>query len=118
MVAAGLLALSTFFMLALGAPIYDALHVHDARAAAPAGYKASAAADPSEVLSLRIALKTDTSALVQKLMDVSTAGSKDYRNFLSKAQVRVVQHSCRAWCQRMSPGDIGGEADHAQRGRD
>ena len=88
MVAAGLLALSTLFTLALGAPTYDALHVHDARAAAPAGYRASAAADPHEVLSLRIALKTDTSALVEKLLDVSTPGSKNYRKFLSKAQVR------------------------------
>ncbi|RPD78325.1 family S53 protease-like protein [Lentinus tigrinus ALCF2SS1-7] len=87
MVAAGLLALLTFFALTLGAPTYDALHVHDTRATAPAGYKASAAADPNEVLSLRIALKTDTSALVQKLLDVSTPGSKDYRKFLSKAQV-------------------------------
>ncbi|RDX50081.1 family S53 protease-like protein [Lentinus brumalis] len=107
MVAAGLLALSTFFMLALGAPIYDALHVHDARAAAPAGYKASAAADPSEVLSLRIALKTDTSALVQKLMDVSTPGSKDYRNFLSKAQMEkltapsaVGTKAVKAWLKK------------------
>ncbi|RPD63821.1 family S53 protease-like protein [Lentinus tigrinus ALCF2SS1-6] len=87
MVAAGLLALLTFFALTLGAPTYDALHVHDTRAAAPAGYKASLAADPNEVLNLRIALKTDTSALVQKLLDVSTPGSKDYRKFLSKAQV-------------------------------
>ena len=62
MVAAGLLALS-FFTLALGAPTPDMMHVHDARSAAPAGYTAAGAADPDGMVSLRIALKTDASAL-------------------------------------------------------
>ena len=89
MIAAGLLAFS-FMALALGAPTPDVLHVHDARSSAPAGYKASGAPDPNEVLNLRIALKADNTPLVQKLLDVSTPGSKNYRKFLSKAQVRVV----------------------------
>ena len=70
MVAAGLLALS-FFALALGAPTPDAFHLHDRRAAAPAGYKASGAPDPTQVLNLRIALKTDTQPLITKLLDVT-----------------------------------------------
>lgn len=91
MVAAGLLALS-FFALALGAPTPDAFHLHDRRAAAPAGYKASGAPDPAQVLSLRIALKTDNKPLVQKLLDVSDPASKNYRNWLTKAQVRARVH--------------------------
>ncbi|KAI0779761.1 family S53 protease-like protein [Fomes fomentarius] len=87
MVAAGLLALS-FFALALGAPTPDAFHLHDRRAAAPAGYKASGAPDPTQVLSLRIALKTDNKPLVQQLLDVSDPASKNYRNWLTKAQVQ------------------------------
>ena len=87
MFASGLLVLS-FFALALGAPAPDVLHVHDARSAAPAGFKASGAPDASEVLQLRIALKTDNTQLVQRLLDVSTPGSQNYRQFLTKAEVR------------------------------
>ncbi|KAI0745406.1 family S53 protease-like protein [Earliella scabrosa] len=86
MVAAGLLVLS-FLTLALGAPTADVFHVHDKRAAAPAGYTASGAADPDQILNLRIALKTDSAPLVEKLLDVSTPSSENYRNWLSKAQV-------------------------------
>ncbi|KAI1796365.1 family S53 protease-like protein [Ganoderma leucocontextum] len=88
MVAAGLLVFS-FFALVLGAPTLDVFHVHDARSAAPAGYEASGAPDANEVLKLRIALKTDNTPLVQKLLDASTPGSKNYRKFLTKAQVRA-----------------------------
>ena len=87
MVAAGLLVLS-FLTLALGAPTADVFHVHDKRAAAPAGYTASGAADPDQILNLRIALKTDNTQLVQRLLDVSTPGSQNYRQFLTKAEVR------------------------------
>ncbi len=86
MVAAVLLVFSVF-TLALGAPAPDMLHVHDARSAAPAGFKASGAPDANEVLKLRIAVKTDSSQLVQKLLDVSTPGSQNYRKFLTKTQV-------------------------------
>ncbi|EJF57619.1 family S53 protease-like protein [Dichomitus squalens LYAD-421 SS1] len=106
MVAAGLLAFS-FIALALGAPTWDALHVHDARSTAPAGYKASGAPDPNEVLNLRIALKKDNTPLVQKLLDVSTPGSKNYRKFLTKAQVAALTapsdggvKAINAWLQK------------------
>ena len=87
MVAAGLLALS-FLTLALGAPTPDVLHVHDRRDAAPVGFKTSGAADPDAMVSLRIALKSDPTALQASLLDVSTPGSANYRKFLSKAEVR------------------------------
>ncbi|KAH9847178.1 family S53 protease-like protein [Lenzites betulinus] len=88
MVAAGLLAFS-FFTVALGAPLArEPLHVHDARSAAPAGYTTSGAPHPDTVLQLRVALKqSNVDGLVDKLYDVSTPGSANYRNFLSKAEV-------------------------------
>ena len=132
MVAAGLLALS-FFTLALGAPTPDVFKVHDARAVAPAGYTASGAAEQDTMLSLSIALKSDTSALQKTLLDVSTPGSANYRKFLTKAQVRVFPaHSCERTdapthlsfsctgvvsmpCGRART--LGGEAHGAERGR-
>ncbi|KAI0675073.1 family S53 protease-like protein [Trametes maxima] len=88
MVAAGLLVFS-FFTLTLGAPLaHELLHVHDARSAAPHGYQATGAPNPDTVLSLRLALKqSDPTGLVDKLYDVSTPGSSNYRKFLSKAEV-------------------------------
>ncbi|KAI0633307.1 family S53 protease-like protein [Trametes polyzona] len=88
MVAAGLLAFS-FVTIALGAPLArEPLHVHDARSAAPQGYTASGPPHPDTVLQLRVALKqSDTAGLVDKLYDVSTPGSNNYRKFLSKAEV-------------------------------
>ena len=88
MVAAGLLVFS-LFALALGAPTPDVLHVHVARSAAPVGFTTSGAPDANEVLKLRIALKTDNTQLVQRLLDVSNPGSNNYRKFLTKDQVRV-----------------------------
>lgn len=88
MVAAGLLIFS-FFALALAAPAPDVLHVHDARSVAPAGFTANGAPDANKVLKLRIALKTDNTQLVQTLLDVSNPGSKNYRQFLTKEQVRA-----------------------------
>ena len=118
MVAAGLLALS-FFTLALGAPTADVFHVHDKRAAAPAGYTASGAADPDQILNLRIALKTDSAPLVEKLLDVSTPSSENYRNWLSKAQVRARSAfpPYRAWDADLRGPDVripGREAHGAQ----
>ncbi|KAI9066581.1 family S53 protease-like protein [Trametes sanguinea] len=88
MVAAGLLALS-FITLALGAPLArEPLHVHDSRSAAPQGFRASSAPHPDTVLNLRIALKqSDPTGLIEKLYDVSTPGSSNYRKFLSKAEL-------------------------------
>ncbi|CDO69264.1 hypothetical protein BN946_scf185042.g166 [Trametes cinnabarina] len=88
MVAAGLLAFS-FVTFALGAPLLrEPLHVHDARSAAPQGFQASNAPHPDTVLNLRIALKQkDPIGLIDKLYDVSTPGSSNYRKFLSKAEV-------------------------------
>ncbi|KAI0356264.1 family S53 protease-like protein [Trametes cingulata] len=88
MVAAGLLAFA-FFSFALGAPLaHEPLHVHDSRSAAPSGYIANGAPHPDTVLNLRIALKqSDPSGLVDKLYDVSTPGSANYRQYLSKAEV-------------------------------
>ena len=92
MVAAGLLALS-FFTLALGAPTPDVMRLHDRRAAAPAGYQASGAADPDTTISLSIALKTDDAAVQNALLDVSTPGNANYRKFLTKAEVRTCSSS-------------------------
>ena len=97
MVAAGLLAFYVFGFgtLALGAPTFDAFHVHDARAAAPAGYKAAGAADPGEVLNLRIALtQNNPDAIVDALYQVSDPSSEKYGQHLSKSEVSLNAAAC------------------------
>ncbi|KAI0823318.1 family S53 protease-like protein [Trametes gibbosa] len=90
MVAAGLLVFSfSFLTVVLCAPLaHETLHVHDTRSAAPPGYTTSGTPHPDTVLQLRVALKqSNPQGLVDKLYDVSTPGSVNYRKFLSKAEV-------------------------------
>lgn len=90
MIAAGLLLFGAF-SLALGRPTLhgDSWHVLNRRADVPNGFKYVAKADPNSMLDLRIALvQSNPSGLEAALYDVSTPGSKNYRKYLTKAEVR------------------------------
>ena len=68
---------------------YTDMLVHNARKAAPQGYKAEGLASSEATLELKIALTSNNMAgLESALYDVSTPGSSKYRKFLSKEQVR------------------------------
>lgn len=88
MVAAGLLFFA-LFAVTLGRPTArDELHVHERRSDVPSGFKYLGKADTSALLSLRIAVaQGDPAGLEAALYDVSTPGSKNYRQHLSKAEV-------------------------------
>ena len=93
MLAAGLLI---FFLvsLAMGRPAVqhsrNNLILHERRASVPNGFKPSGAPDPDTVLNLRFALvQSDPAGLEKALYDVSTPGSKNFRQYFTKAQVRL-----------------------------
>lgn len=91
MVAAGLLFFA-LFSVALGRPTArDELHVHERRSDVPSGFKYLGKADPNALLSLRLAVaQGDPAGLEAALYDVSTPGSKNYRQHLSKAEVSSI----------------------------
>ncbi|KAI1785378.1 subtilisin-like protein [Ganoderma leucocontextum] len=91
MVAAGLLFCGFFSSLALGrSTAHDTLHVHERCTDVPSRFNYVGKADPSAVLDLRIALvQSDPVGLEAALYDVSTPGSKNYRQHLTKAQVNA-----------------------------
>lgn len=65
------------------------MRVHERRNAAPGGFVKNGAADASHMLNLRLALKQNNiTGLQQQLLAVSTPGNAQYRQFLSKAEVR------------------------------
>ncbi|KAI0780145.1 subtilisin-like protein [Fomes fomentarius] len=89
MIVAGLLLFGAF-SLALGRPTLhdDSWHVLDRRADVPNGFRYVAKADPNSMLDLRIALvQSNPTGLEAALYDVSTPGSKNYRKYLTKAEV-------------------------------
>ncbi|KAI0674808.1 family S53 protease-like protein [Trametes maxima] len=91
MVAAGLLFFA-FISLALARPTgFDELHVHERRSSVPDGFKYLGKADPNATLKLRIALaQSNPAGLEAALYGVSTPGSKNYRQHLSKAEVQAL----------------------------
>lgn len=63
--------------------------IHDSRASAPAGFVAAGLAPGDQVLNLRIALtQSDASGLEQRLLEVSDPAHPDFRQWLSKEEVR------------------------------
>ncbi|KAJ7162433.1 family S53 protease-like protein [Mycena filopes] len=63
--------------------------VHESRASAPAGFTNKGAAPAADVLTLRVALAANNLAgLQQKLASVSTPGSAEFRQWLSKDDVK------------------------------
>ncbi|KAI0644613.1 family S53 protease-like protein [Trametes meyenii] len=91
MVAAGLLFFASL-SLALARPTgIDELHVHERRSNVPYGFRYIGKADPNATLNLRIALaQSNPAGLEAALYDVSTPGSKNYRQHLSKAEVQAL----------------------------
>ena len=93
MLTAGLLI---FFLVSLvsGRPTVqhsrNNLILHERRSSVPNGFKPSGAPDPDTVLNLRFALvQSDPAGLEKALYDVSTPGSKNFRRYFTKAQVRL-----------------------------
>lgn len=65
------------------------LRVHERRTSLPSGFVQEGPAAPEDVLELRFALtNTDISGLEAALMDAATPGSANFRQWLSKEQVR------------------------------
>ena len=75
--------------VALGKPVARSLQVHESRAQVPAAFSLAGPASPDTVLNLRIALvSSDMTGLEKALYDVSTPGSAQYGQHLSKEEVR------------------------------
>ncbi|KAJ7194347.1 subtilisin-like protein [Mycena pura] len=65
------------------------LVVHESRRAAPAGFFSQGAAPVTEVLNLRFGLAPNNlSGLQEKLTSISTPGNSDFRQWLSKDEVK------------------------------
>ncbi|KAK7053681.1 family S53 protease-like protein [Favolaschia claudopus] len=66
------------------------LTVHERRSAAPLGFASLGAAPDSDVLTLRFALTPkNISGLEQRLVSISTPGNPDFREWLSKEEVKA-----------------------------
>ncbi|KAK7053665.1 family S53 protease-like protein [Favolaschia claudopus] len=66
------------------------LVLHESRSSAPAGFISRGAAPDSELLTLKFALTpNDISGLEEKLKSISTPGSPDFREWLSKDEVKA-----------------------------
>lgn len=64
------------------------MQVAKSRASAPSGFTFTQPADSGTMLKLRIALKQNNmDGLIDKLYDVSTPSSPNWRKFLSKGEV-------------------------------
>lgn len=62
--------------------------VQHSRLSAPAGFVSQGAAPATEILNIRLALASNNPAgLQQKLVSVSTPGSSEFRQWLSKDEV-------------------------------
>ena len=78
------------FAASFGAAVARSMLVHERRSAFPSGFVRTGAAAADEVLELRFALKSkDMSGLETAIMDAATPGSPNFRQWLSKEQVRV-----------------------------
>ncbi|KAF8197809.1 subtilisin-like protein [Mycena galopus ATCC 62051] len=69
--------------------VSGSLVVHESRRAAPAGFFSQGAAPVTDVLTLRFGLTPNNlSGLQEKLVSISTPGNLDFRQWLSKDEVR------------------------------
>lgn len=84
-----ILILSALFSVTLASPHARSMKVRESRKSVPSGFAHSGAADPSEVLDLRIALvQGNIEGLHDALYAVSTPGSAQYGEHLTKEEVR------------------------------
>lgn len=85
----GFYLLAAFVTAVAGSPAFRNMLVHEQRSEVPVGFVKGSAALPSSVLNLRIALKqNDMAGLEKALFDVSTPGSALYGQHLTKDEVR------------------------------
>ncbi|KAI0327206.1 subtilisin-like protein [Cubamyces sp. BRFM 1775] len=90
MVAAGLLLLASLLPLALGRPSSESSHlvVRGQRQNAPLGFSRPSTTNFPSIMHFVLALKpSNTSGLIQSLLDVSDPASPNYGNHLTKDQV-------------------------------
>lgn len=84
--------------LACANPVARDLVVHERRASAPPGFVLKTAAPAGQTLNLRVAIKQGSiSGLEERLLDISSPKSTDFRAWLSKDEVRSLMlfvHSC------------------------
>ncbi|KAF7346643.1 Family S53 protease-like protein [Mycena sanguinolenta] len=79
--------LANFF--AIISVVSSSLVVHERRSAAPAGFFSEGAAPLTDVLTLRFGLAPNNlSGLQEKLVSISTPGNSDFRQWLSKDEVK------------------------------
>ncbi|KAJ7445589.1 subtilisin-like protein [Mycena latifolia] len=77
------------YFLTIISAVSGSLVVHESRRAAPAGFISQGAAPVAEVLTLRFGLTPNNlSGLQEKLVSISTPGSSDFRQWLSKDEVK------------------------------
>ena len=89
--AISLLAMSGLTGATPVAPAPEAMILHNARQAAPAGFKVVGPAPAEKTIDIRLALASnDIAGLEKALYDVSTPTSANYRKFLSKEQVSTL----------------------------
>ncbi|KAI0344587.1 family S53 protease [Trametopsis cervina] len=83
------LFIASLVALAAGNPLTGrSMRVHESRTSLPDGFVKAGSASPDTVLNLRIALKQNNAAGLEKaLMDVSTPGNALYGQHLSKEEV-------------------------------
>ena len=89
------LFLTSFFVLALGNPLARrAMTVHESRDSLPEGFVKAGPASPDAVLSMRMALRQNNAAGLEKaLIDVSTPGNALYGKHYTKEQVNLATAS-------------------------
>ncbi|KAJ7348352.1 subtilisin-like protein [Mycena albidolilacea] len=79
--------LANFFTII--SAVSGSLVLHESRRAAPPGFFSQGAASVTDVLTLRFGLTpSNLSGLQEKLVSISTPGSSDFRQWLSKDEVR------------------------------
>jgi tripeptidyl-peptidase I len=81
--------LASFAALVCANPVARNMVLRDTRASAPVGFVSKGPAPAEQMLNLRIALKQgDAAGLEQRLLEVSHPENADFRQWLSKDEVR------------------------------
>lgn len=74
----------------------SAMMLHEKRSSIPSGFVSNGPAPTDQSITLRIALaSTDMAGLQSKLLTISDPASAEYGNWLSQAEVRIIQISAR-----------------------
>lgn len=82
--------LASFLSVAFGSPLARNLQVHESRDSLPSGFALAGPAAADTTLNLRIALvQNNIDGLIDSLYDVSTPSSQNWRQHLSKSEVRI-----------------------------